>query len=196
MLLGAMKNLARIQQNSREINRMLAQINALVELRDTSPTLRAQWQAACQEFHSLYENLSFPGGGSTLARVRCGDLDAVDAAVQFLLADPYHFRSGYLKERLWRWLARLPLSTGALNRLERAALSYLDRRICREFRAMCKAMARIGRAQFWSQVAERALPANKDSGANPAVKRAMLLLAYGSSVHAGALAHQRLKQLR
>jgi len=190
-----MKSLARIQQNSQEINRMLAQINALVQVRDASPTQRAQWQAACEEFHSRYENLCFPGGGAMLARVRCGDQDAVDAAIQFLLADPYHFRSGYLKERLWRWLARLPHSASARNRLERAALSYLDRRICREFRAMCKAMARLGRAQFWSQVAERALPSSTDADAHPAAKRAILLLAYGSSVHAGDIARQRFKQL-
>jgi hypothetical protein len=126
--------------------------------------------------------------------VRSGDPAAVDAAVQFLLADPYHFRSGYLKERLWRWLANLPLNASARNRLERAALSYLDRRICREFAMMCKAMPRIGRVQFWSQVAARALPADAGSDA-ASVKRAALLLAYGSNVHAGALAHQHFKQL-
>lgn len=188
-----MKSLERIKQNSQEINRMLAHINALVQVRDDSPAQRAQWQAACEEFHSRYENLCFPGGGAMFARVRSGDPAAIEAAVQFLLADPYHFRSGYLKERLWRWLANLPLSASARNRLERAALSYLDRRPCREFTAMCKAMARIGRAQFWSQVAERALPATENNAA--AAQRATLLLTYGSSVHAGALALRRLRQV-
>jgi hypothetical protein len=191
MLPGVMKSLARIQQNSREINRMLAQINALVEVRDASPEQRRQWQAACEEFHSRYEGLCFPGGGAMLARVRGGDPAAIEAAVQFLLADPYHFRSGYLKERLWRWLANQPLSASARNRLERAALSYLDRRICREFRMMCKAMTRIGRAHFWSQVAKRAVAADSDPAA---AKRATLLLAYGSNVHAGTVAHHRISQ--
>ncbi len=190
-----MRSLERIQQNSHEINRMLAQINALVQARDASPTQRAQWQAACEEFHSRYEYLCFPGGGAVLARVRGGDPLAVDAAVQFLLADPYHFRSGYLKERLWRWLANQTLSTSALNRLERAALSYLDRRICREFKSMCKAMARIGRAQFWSRVAEHAFPAAAATDAGAVAKRAALLLAYGSNVHAGSQAHRRFKHL-
>lgn len=170
---------------------MLAQINALVEVRDASPEHFRQWQAACEEFHSRYENLCFPGGGAMLARVRGGDPAAIDAAVQFLLADPYHFRSGYLKERLWRWLANQPLSASARNRLERAALSYLDRRVCREFRMMCKAMTRIGRADFWSHAAERAVAAASDPAT---AKRATMLLAYGSNVHAGAVAYHRISQ--
>lgn len=174
-----MKSLERIKHNSQEINRLLARINVLVQARDASPAQRAEWQAACEEFYARYDRLCFPGGAAILERVRSGDPDAIEAAVQFLLADPYHFRSGYLKERLWRWLARLPLSASARNRLERAALSYLDRRICREFWAMCKTMARIGRAQFWSQVAERAVPGDV---------RATLLLAHGANVHAGARA--------
>ncbi|HEY0587343.1 MAG TPA: hypothetical protein VGD52_14505 [Pseudoduganella sp.] len=174
-----MESLERIKQNSREINRLLARINALAQERDASPAQRAEWQAACEDFYARYDRLCFPGGAAMLERVRSGAPDAVEAAVQFLLADPYHFRSGYLKERLWRWLARLQLSARARNRLERAALSYLDRRICREFWAMCKTMARIGRAQFWSRVAERALPGNV---------RATLLLAHGANVQAGAQA--------
>lgn len=174
-----MQSLKRIQQDSQEINRLLARINALVKERDASPAQRAEWQAACENFYARYDSLSFPGGAAMLYRVRSGDHDAVEAAVQFLLADPYHFRSGYLKERLWRWLARLPLSASALNRLERAALAYLDRRICREFWIMCKTMARIGRAEFWGQVAERALPGDV---------KATLLLTHRANVQAGAQA--------
>ncbi|MGW8390907.1 hypothetical protein [Pseudoduganella sp. HUAS MS19] len=172
-----MQSLERIQQNSREINRLLARINALVQERDASPAQRAEWQAACQDFYARYDSLCFPGGAAMLERVRSGDPDAVEAALLFLLADPYHFRSGYLKERLWRWLAHLPLNARARNRLERAALAYLDRRICREFWTMCKTMARIGGAQFWSRVAERALRGDV---------RSTLLLAHGTSVQAGA----------
>lgn len=188
-----MQSLDRIQQNSQEINRLLARINALVQERHVSPAQRAAWQAACEDFYARYDSLCFPGGAAMLERVRSGDPLAVDAAVSFLLADPYHFRSGYLKERLWRWLARLPLSARARGGLERAALAYLERRICREFWAMCKAMARIGSAGFWRDAALRALPA---AGAAPGAlaRRATLLLAYGANVQAGALARHRFYQ--
>lgn len=185
-----MQSLERIQQNSHEINRLLARINALAQERHASPVQRAEWQSACEDFYARYDSLCFPGGAANLERVRRGDPAAIDAAVQFLLADPYHFRSGYLKERLWHWLARLPLSPGARKRLERAALAYLERRICREFWSMCKAMPRIASASFWREAAARALPASGDAR-DPATLRATLLLAHGASVHAGAEARQR-----
>ncbi|WP_374579910.1 hypothetical protein [Pseudoduganella sp.] len=185
-----MQSLERIQQNSREINRLLAQINALVQERHASPAQRAAWQAACEDFYARYDSLCFPGGAAMLERVRSGDPDAVEAAVQFLLADPYHFRSGYLKERLWRWLAHLPLGAGARQRLERAALAYLQRRICREFWAMCKAIPRIAGASFWREAAAQAWPAH-GAASTPVAQRALLLLAHGASVQAGALARQR-----
>jgi hypothetical protein len=184
-----MQSLERIQQNSREINRLLARINALAEERHTSPAQRAEWQASCEEFYARYDALCFPGGAAMLERVRGGELVALEAAVQFLLADPYHFRSGYLKERLWRWLARQPLSASQRMRLERAALAYLERRIRREFWAMCKAMPRIGLAGFWSEVSMRALSAQ---GAE--ARRATLLLAHGANVQAGAKARQHFHQ--
>ncbi|MYN01458.1 hypothetical protein GTP41_05030 [Pseudoduganella sp. DS3] len=188
-----MQSLECIQQNSLAINHLLARINALASERHASPGQRAAWQAACEDFYTRYDRLCFPGGAAMLERVRGGDPAAIDAAVQFLLADPYHFRSGYLKERLWRWLARLPLAAGARARLERAALAYLDRRICREFWAMCKAMPRIAGAGFWRAAAAQALPAAADAR-DPVARRATLLLAHGASVHAGALARQRFYQ--
>lgn len=185
-----MQSLQYIRQNSQEINRLLARINALAQGRHASPAQRAEWQAACEEFYARYDGLCFPGGAAMLERVRCGDPAAVEAAVQFLLADPYHFRSGYLKERLWRWLARLPLSASMRGRLECAALAYLDRRICREFWVMCKAMPRFGSAQFWAQVAERALAIS----AGATAKRATLLLAHGANIQAGARTRQHFYQ--
>lgn len=188
-----MQSLERIQQNSHEINRLLARINALAQERHASPAQRAAWQAACEEFYARYDGLCFPGGAAMLERVRGGDPAAIEAAVQFLLVDPYHFRSGYLKERLWRWLARQTLSASARNRLERAALAYLERRICREFKSMCKAMPRIGRAGFWREVALRAMP-GADAAGTVVARRATVLLAHGACLHAGALARQRLKE--
>ncbi|XLZ72844.1 hypothetical protein ABT364_12985 [Massilia sp. SR12] len=188
-----MRSLERIQQNSLEINRLLARINALATERYASLAQRADWQAACEDFYTRYDRLCFPGGAAMLERVRGGDPAAIDAAVQFLLADPYHFRSGYLKQRLWRWLARLPLTAGARARLERAALAYLDRRVRREFWAMCKAMPRIAGAGFWRAAAAKALPATADVR-DPVARRATLLLAHAASVHAGAQARQRFYQ--
>lgn len=116
-----------------------------------------------------------------LSRVRGNDPIALEAAVRFLLADPYHFRSGYLKENLWRWLQRCTLSASVRNRLENAALLYIDRRISREFWSMCKVMARLGSSDFWSKVSIRA-----QAHGTPEAIRALYLLTFGADIHAGA----------
>ena len=109
----------------------------------------------------------------------------MEAAVTFLLADPMHFRSGYLKEYLWRWLAHCPLQRQELSRLERTALGYLDRTASREFFAMCKFMHRRGRDRFWSSVSTTLLSSDTTK-----IRRAELLLIHKGSLFAGAMARR------
>ena len=176
-----MVNLKQIEKDSAEIRRLTGRIKETVVSRSNSPEKREEWERACEEFHQRFGSLFFPGGVKTLNRVRANDPDALEAAISFLVADPYHFRSGYLKESLWRWLQHCKLSKSARNRLERAALQYLHRRISREFWCMCKAMARLGRSEFWANVAAQARIA-----ASPEAFRALCLLTHGADIHAGA----------
>ena len=176
-----MASLKQIQRNSAELCRLNDRINVTVKTRGDSPSHRADWERACAEFHQRIDGLAFPGGSETLGRVRDNDPGALDAAVKFLLADPYHFRSGYIKEYLWRWLQHCKLSLSHRNSLESAALLYLERPISREFWSMCKAMARLGRSEFWSKVSARA-----SAIGTPEAFRASCLLTYGANVHAGA----------
>lgn len=172
---------SQILKNSAELRRLSDRIHTTVRTRSSSREDRAQWEHACAEFHQRFDNLSFPGGAEMFSRVRENDPAALEAAVRFLVADPYHFRSGYLKEYLWRWLPHCRLSTSARNRLEKAALHYLDRRISREFWNMCKAMTHLGSSEFWSQVSLRA----RVQGTSEAL-RALYLLTFGADIHAGA----------
>jgi hypothetical protein len=176
-----MASLKQVQRDSAELRRLNDRINATIKTRGDSPAHRADWEHACAEFHRRIDSLAFPGGSEALGRVRYNDPNALDAAVKFLVADPYHFRSGYIKEYLWHWLQHCRLSPSHRNSLESAALLYLERRISREFWSMCKAMARLGRSDFWSKVAARAQVIG-----TPEAFRASCLLTYGANVHAGA----------
>src|SRR5215510_12924186 len=63
------------------------------------------WTLACQQFHSSYDQLAFPGGlEHQLNSLKQEDAQAVEMAVRFLEADPWFFRSGYIKEELLRSL--------------------------------------------------------------------------------------------
>lgn len=170
-----------ILKNSAELSRLSDRIHATVRTRSNSQEDKAQWQHACAEFHQKFDSLCFPGGAEMFNRVRNNEPAALEAAIRFLAADPYHFRSGYFKEYLWRWLPHCRLSNSAKNRLEQAALLYLDRRISREFWGMCKAMARLGGSEFWAKVSSRAR-----AQGTPEAFRALCLLTFGANIHAGA----------
>lgn len=172
---------SQILKNSGELRRLSDRIHETVRARSNSQEDKAQWKHACAEFHQKFDSLCFPGGAEMFNRVRNNDPVALEAAIRFLAADPYHFRSGYLKECLWRWLPHCRLSISAKNRLEKAALLYLDRRISREFWSMCKTMARLGDSEFWATVSLRAR-----AQGTPEALRALYLLTFGANIHAGA----------
>lgn len=178
-----MVSVRHILRNSEELNRLTSRIDALACER---PRSEAHLEA-CREFHARFDTLCFPGGDALFNRVRQHDPQALDAAIAFLLADPIHFRSGYLKEYLWRWLPHCPLTDTARTRLELAALGYLDRPVRREFAAMCKAMHRLGRDGFWMDISQALLSADALR-----VRRAELLLIHKGSLHAGAIARRAL----
>jgi hypothetical protein len=56
---------------------------------------------ACREFHARFPSLFYPGGDDALSSLRTGDRAAIQSAVDFIVADPQHFRSGYTKEYVW-----------------------------------------------------------------------------------------------
>lgn len=54
---------------------------------------------------------------ANFTRLQAGDAEAVGPAIDFLEADPMCFRSGYTKERLCQYLARMDLNDEARARL-------------------------------------------------------------------------------
>jgi hypothetical protein len=58
----------------------------------------------------------------TARRIRRGDRDAMDAAMQFLAADPWCFRSGYLKADLMNAFANTEVPLDLVERLQDVVL--------------------------------------------------------------------------
>jgi hypothetical protein len=170
-----------IKRNSAELNDIKCRIaKSLPERGD-------DWQAAVREFHSRFDELSFPGGGKALAMLRAGDPFAVESALRFLEVDPIHFRSGYIKERLWLRLRRLQLSRSSVSRMEQVGFAHLERRISREFWCMAKAMHYVAGSGFWHDVATSAR-----SDDLPRRLRATCLLAHDANLQAGAMVRRDL----
>jgi len=184
-----MLTVKQILSNSAEVTRLNARIRETYLLRDQSPEHRAQWQRACADFNARFDSLAFPQGREASLSQLNEDVEALTSAVRFLLADPYHFRSGYFKELLWNRIRQCEVPPSLVDSLERAAMRYLERRISREFWSMCKTMSRLGRSAFWCRVSSRA-----QMTGTPEAGRALYLLTYGADIHAGAELRRSIKR--
>lgn len=147
----------------------------------------AAWERACSDFKEAYDHLFYPGGWKQLEALAQGAPEDIDTALDYLEADPIYFRSGYLKEWIWKRLARCSLSRRQRSRLESIALAYTQRRIRREFWYMCRTMAQLGSEEFWEAVQREAAA----ESARPAGLRASYLAAYAQGIPAGERVRQR-----
>jgi hypothetical protein len=105
---------------------------------------------------------------------------AVERSLQFLEEDPNFHGSGYLKEAIWRRFMHTDAPPRQLRRLEAVALSYVGRRMTREFWYMARTMAERASYAFWEDV--RAASQGPDRAQK---RRAVTLLAYERGTAAG-----------
>jgi hypothetical protein len=106
--------------------------------------------------------------------LRVGDAHGVEPAIRFLKADVQVFRSGYLKESLWRYLSRVSFKERQKERVLQVARKYLDRQIGREFWPMCRFISQIADDEFAAYVKDLSATA-KDENIR---QRASLMAAY------------------
>lgn len=89
------------------------------------------------------------------------DLNALETAIEFLEADPYFFRSGYVKENLLRRVRRYTLAPEHIYRLQSVVLNVVDKHFCREFREYCKLARKVDSADFRLQLDSRTRDTDK-----------------------------------
>src|SRR5258706_13851436 len=105
-----------ILKTSCKPNRSLYQ-KLFAELRDlrTTETYRNLLQASDSALEAAYP----PNFWADFERLRSGeDLTALETAIEFLEADPYFFRSGYVKEKLLRYVRSYVLAPEHAYRLQ------------------------------------------------------------------------------
>lgn len=136
---SAMKMDALIHEHASRLRDLHAEVRRTFRLRDRDPAGRHAWAAACRQFQTEYDRLAFPGGfQSALRKLRSLEPGTVDRAVDFLAADPWFFRSGYLKGELIRSLKRAPLTARQRERLRHIIVARVQGPGRREFRSYCR----------------------------------------------------------
>ncbi len=133
--------------------------------RDPKDPARAAWREAAERVWAAVEAAYPPTFAADYEALQRQDPAGLEGAVRFLEADPYFFRSGYLKVRLIALISRVRVGAAEMRRLRAVALSAVDGRDRREFRAYCRLAAFVDSAEFRRAVGERG------TSPDPAVRR-------------------------
>lgn len=132
-----------------------------------------------------YQQQLYPDIYASVAALKQADLSHVEPIIYYLERDPYTYGSGYLKEKIWRYLLRVTLTHKQKERLREVAIHYVKTRLSREFFPMCRFVSGIVTDQFKQQVL--VLEASSDVRIQ---QRAALLTAHLHSLQQGAEARQ------
>lgn len=147
--------------NAARLRELHAEIHRSARTRNDSAEAQSRWQQASARFHNEYDSLAYPGGlDAGLARLRLLDAAAIASAIQFLEADPYFFRSGYVKAEILRRLKKAPLTKSQEQRLRNVVLARISGQDRRELRAYCRLAATLATPSFEADLA--ALAASAD----------------------------------
>lgn len=94
----------------------------------------------------------YPDIDASVAALKQGDGSHVEPVIYYLERDPYTYGSGYLKEKIWRYLLRVTLTNKQKERLREIAIHYIKTRLSREFFPMCRFVNGIATDEFKQQV--------------------------------------------
>ncbi|HSI17321.1 MAG TPA: hypothetical protein VK980_06100 [Sphingomonas sp.] len=144
---GSDKTISRLQERAEAVRVAHAERDAafaeVINRRDEGDPRTRRWRDAIQRFRVALD-LAYPG---TLREVEEGEraIGTMHVAdiLEYLAADPMHFRSGYIKQRLLREIKKRDLEPAHVRLLQDVVLHVVRSRSCREFRDYCRAAARV-----------------------------------------------------
>jgi hypothetical protein len=143
------------ETNAEKLRQLHKTIEATYRDRQVDEKHYQVWAEACQCFHNSFDRLAFPGGlEQEMDLLKRGDAQAVEMAVRFLEANPWFFRSGYIKEQLLRELRKVSLSEDQRDRLREVIMNRINKGSGREFRRYCRLAKDLMNPKFIAQVGE------------------------------------------
>lgn len=139
-----------ILENAKKIQKLYDIIESTAKNKKTAPK---PWQKATEAFNNAYDALAFPGGlQHSLVLLKKQDPQSIQAAIEFLQADPYFHRSGYIKEKVARILKQVSLSPEQIEELQAVMLASIDVEGRREFLEYCRLARKLTNKLFVQQL--------------------------------------------
>lgn len=163
-----------------EVELLHLALHRAYDARDGSAAANKRWHEAATAFQSAVQAFYAPYE-AVLEGVRAGRRDAIEEATRFLVADPWCFRSGYLKAELMHALANTLLPSHVLEALREVVLNRIVDRQPRLLRYATQLAASL-----WDQELEAKVTRLEVEG-SPEQRRAAAQLRSG--------AHHRMRSL-
>jgi hypothetical protein len=141
------------EANAAELEKLRERVDETFRRRGTGPEHVAAWEEAARAFHAAYDRLAFPGGlGREFELLKVGDVTAIEMAIQFLEANPWCFRSGYIKADILKMLRKHALSDDQCARMRKVVLERVRGRPVRETRVYARFAPKVSTPQFEVEV--------------------------------------------
>jgi len=155
------------------INSVDSRLKSAFLERDSSEDARVAWSDAASELHDALE-LLYGDLDAAITPAKAGEAGAIEYLIAFLEADPWCFRSGYMKARVYESLRRVDLDGALQERLRPVLLRAVDAGYRREFRSSCRLARRLADRVLIGELRHR-LVASPDPHIR---RRALWMLAY------------------
>jgi hypothetical protein len=141
-----------ILSNAQAINEMHKNIKTTFKKKDEN---EQAWADACNKFHSSYDIFAFPGGlAQGLALLKKKDLSIMPIALAYLKADPYFFRSGYIKGKIATQLKKFTFNQDQIKDLQNSIINTLFKPSCPEFKYYCRLAIKVADNEFLTRIQE------------------------------------------
>lgn len=150
---AAERLLRELQREVEEIERLRSRWRTLAEQRRSHDASSEAASTASRELWEQWHHIA-ARAERVLEQLRAGDASGVPWAIAFLEADPWFFRSGYMKGNYARLLRRFELSTNQRERLRAAILNNLHKGGRLEFGEVRRLARRLDTADFRKRVAK------------------------------------------
>lgn len=105
-----------------------------------------------ENFFEAFDEAHPPGFLTSYELLKGRDPAGIEVAVAFLEADPWSFRTGYLKVDIIRYLIRLELEPSHCQRLQKVVLASVVGRDRREFRSYCRLARKVDSPELRNQL--------------------------------------------
>ncbi len=152
-----------VERTELDVNALKARVQETWRARSQGQNHWREWQRATDELRNYQSSILALWDDETLALIRAADRNALEGALAFLEADPYFYRSGYLKEKVLHAIKHALWERNDELRLQTIVLRAIEGRYKRELKFYTRLIPRLRDDNFERALRLAAMRANSSN---------------------------------